>query len=90
MMEMEDPFDYQKPDWLIEKEREKRREARAKKLGRPVGKWGGYRKGSGKKRKREFDFMVGIDVTRIQQKILEDMGQGSLQQGIQALINEHC
>ena len=54
-MEMEDPFVYQKPEWLLEMEREKRRAARAKRLGRAIGSHGGSRKGAGRKRERPYD-----------------------------------
>ena len=48
-MEIEDPFVYTKPEWLKELQREKRRAARAKRLNRVIGKWGGSRKGAGRK-----------------------------------------
>ena len=88
-MELEDPFDYKKPDWLVEKEREKRRAARSRRLGRPIGEWGGRRKGAGRKRERQYDHMVGINVNRVQEQILRDMGNGDLSAGVIALINEH-
>ena len=87
-MELEDPFVYVKPDWLKEIEREKRRAARAKRLGRPIGKWGGRRKGAGVKKTRDWTHEVKLNLTRIQVQILEDMGKGVLRDGIQALINE--
>ena len=89
MIELEDPFDYKKPEWLAEKEREKRRAARARRLGRPIGKWGGSRKGSGRKRVRVYDHMVGVNINRVQEQILREMGDGDLSAGIMALINEH-
>lgn len=89
MIELEDPFQYEKPQWLVEKEREQRRAARARRLGRPVGKWGGARKGAGRKRLRVYDYMVGININRIQEQVLRDMGNGDLSAGVVALINEH-
>ena len=89
MIEFEDPFQYEKPQWIVEKEREKRRAARARRLGRPIGKWGGYRKGAGRKRERKYDHMVGININRIQEQILREMGNGDLSAGVVALINEH-
>ena len=88
-MELEDPFVYVKPDWLKEIEREKRRAARSKRLGRPIGTWGGRRKGAGNKKTRDWTHEVKVNLTRIQTQILEDMGKGVLRDGIQALINEH-
>ena len=88
-MEMEDPFAYQKPEWILEMERDKRRAARAKRLGRAIGSHGGSRKGAGRKRERPYDSIVYIDHTRIQYQILMDMGKGDLSAGVQALIDEH-
>jgi len=88
-MELEDPFVYVKPDWLKEIEREKRRAARSKRLGRPIGTWGGRRKGAGNKKTRDWTHEVKVNLSRIQTQILEDMGKGVLRDGIQALINEH-
>jgi hypothetical protein len=87
-MELEDPFVYEKPDFIKEIEREKRREARSKRLGRPIGTWGGRRKGAGTKKTRDYTHEVRLNLTRIQVQILEDMGKGILRDGIQALINE--
>lgn len=89
MIELEDPFQYEKPQWLVEKEREKRRAARARRLGRPIGQWGGSRKGAGRKRERIYDHMVGININRVQEQILREMGNGDLSSGVVALINEH-
>ena len=75
-MELEDPFVYTKPEWLKLIQREKRRAARAKRLNRPIGKHGGYRKGAGRKRERPYDSQVYINHTRIQHQILMDMGNG--------------
>lgn len=89
MIELEDPFQYEKPQWLVEKEREKRRAARARRLGRPIGKWGGYRKGAGRKRERAYDHMVGININRVQEQVLREMGNGDLSAGVVALINQY-
>jgi hypothetical protein len=88
-MEIEDPFVYTKPEWLKELQREKRRAARAKRLNRVIGKWGGSRKGAGRKRERPYDAMVYINHTRIQLQILLDMGNGDLNAGVQKLIDEN-
>ena len=89
MKEIDDPFQYDKPDWLIEKEREIKREKRAKALGRPIGKWGGHRPGAGRPRVREFDHLVGISMTNVQKLILMEMGKGNLADGVNALIKEY-
>ena len=88
-MELEDPFVYEKPEFIKQIEREKRRAARAKRLGRPVGTWGGRRKGAGVKKTRDYTHEVRLNLSRIQVQILEDMGKGKIRDGIQALINEH-
>jgi hypothetical protein len=87
MMELEDPFDYQKPKWLVLEEREKRRAARAKRLGRPIGTWGGNRKGAGERYKKPYDSKVYIKHTRIQHSLLLDLGNGDLNAGVQKLID---
>jgi hypothetical protein len=87
-MELEDPFVYEKPEFLKEIEREKRRAARSKRLGRPIGTWGGKRKGAGTKKTKDYTHEVRLNLSRIQVQILEDMGKGVLKDGIQALINE--
>jgi hypothetical protein len=87
MMELEDPFDYQKPKWLVLEEREKRRAARAKRLGRPIGTWGGNRKGAGERYKKPYDSKVFINHTRIQHSLLLDLGNGDLNAGVQKLID---
>jgi len=86
---LEDQFVYEKPEWLILKEREIRREKREKKLGRPVGLWGGSRVGAGRPKVRLFDYMVGINVSSLQYKMLMEMGNGDLSNGIDALIKEY-
>jgi hypothetical protein len=87
MMELEDPFDYKKPQWLVLEEREKRRAARAKRLGRPIGTWGGNRKGAGERYKKPYDSKVYIKHTRIQHSLLLDLGNGDLNAGVQKLID---
>lgn len=86
---MESPFDYdnKKPDWVIEIEREKRRAYRAKRLGRPIGKHGGYRPGAGRPKVKKYTDEVKVNLTKIQRMLLEDMG--GVEIGIQKLIEEH-
>ena len=56
MKVIDDPFDYPEPfkpsqtPEKLELKAEKRRAYRAKRLGRPIGRHGGYRKGAGRKR----------------------------------------
>jgi hypothetical protein len=87
-MEFDNPFEYKKPEWLVLEEREKRREARAKRLGRTIGNWGGRRKGAGKKRERPYDAKVYINHTRMQYLLLMDLGEGDLSAGVQKLIDQ--
>jgi len=88
-MEMDDPFVYEKPEFIKQIEREKRRAARARRLGRPIGSWGGRRKGAGAKKVRDWTHEIRLNLTRIQVQILEDMGNGDIRAGLQALISEH-
>ena len=62
---------------------------REKKLGRTVGKWGGRRTGAGRPKVRIFDYMVGINITNLQYKMLMEMGKGDLSNGVNALIKEY-
>ena len=86
---IENLFAYEKPEWLILKQREARRAQREKKLGRTVGKWGGRRAGAGRPMVREFDYTVGINISSLQYKMLMEMGNGNLGDGVVALIKEH-
>ena len=84
---MENPFEYKKPEWLIQIEREKRRAYREKKLGRPLGQHGGYRPGAGRKRKKQWTEQVKVNLTRLQKMLLDEMG--GVEAGIQKLIDQH-
>lgn len=96
MKTFDDPFQYPEPfkaSELPEKKEQalnKRREYRAKKLGRPIGKHGGYRPGAGRPRVRNYTHMVPVLLDRIQIKLLEDLGQGDLYKGIQQAIERYC
>lgn len=92
---LDDPFDYPEPfkppitEDKKEEIREKRRAYRAKKLGRPIGKHGGYRKGAGRKRTRTWTNRVYLVLDRIQIKILMEMGNGNISNGVQKMIERH-
>ena len=87
--EMEDPFDYKKPEFIVQKEREERSEKREKRLGRKVGSWGGRRPGAGRKKLRPWTHSVQLVLTPVQEKVLKEMGDGKLAVGIEKLISEH-
>ena len=95
MQVFDDPFNYPAPfkppktEEQIEDLREKRRAYRAKKLGRPIGKHGGYRKGAGRPRVREWTHKVYLELDRIQVKLLEDIGGGDIHKGVQSLIERN-
>lgn len=89
IQQIEDPFDYQKPEWLKKKESEARRERRDKRLGRKSGTWGGYRPGAGRPRIRPWTHSVNLVLTNLQVKVLEEMGEGNLAIGIEKLIQEN-
>lgn len=88
MSEIEDPFVYEKPEWLILYEREKRKQQREKRIGRPVGTWGGKREGAGLRKKKEYTHMARLTITNVQQQILSDMGKGDWEAGLNKLIDE--
>lgn len=95
MKTFDSPFDYPeefKPSVSEEQKeeiREKRRAYRAKKLGRPLGNHGGYRKGAGRKRIREWSHRAYLNLDRIQVKLLEDLGNGDLSSGVQQLVEKY-
>jgi hypothetical protein len=72
--------------WEIMEQR--RKEALSKKLGRPVGTWGGKRKGAGKPRTLTYNTVAKLELNSIQKKVLTEMGDGSIDKGIEKLINE--
>jgi len=84
-----EPFKPPKTEEQKEDLREKRRAYRAKKLGRPIGKHGGYRKGAGRKRTREWTHRAYLNLDRIQVKLLEDLGNGDLSNGVQHLVEKY-
>ena len=88
---MEDVFEYPEgpPEWYKQLQREKRRAYRAKKLGRSIGSWGGYRKGAGRPREKDYNQTVNLMLNNIQKTALEEMGDGSLRKGIEALIAKY-
>jgi hypothetical protein len=89
---LDDPFDYPEPfkaSKLPERQdelAERRRQKRAQKLGRPIGKHGGYRPGAGRKKTRNYTHIAYIKLDNIQVKLLEDLGKGDLHHGIQQAI----
>ena len=89
MSEIEDPFVYEKPEWLVLYEREKRKKQREKRIGRSVGTWGGKRDGAGLKKKKEYTHLARLNMTNVQCQILSDMGNGDWETGLNKLINEH-
>ena len=95
MKTIDDPFNYPEPfkppvaEDKKEELREKRRQKRAEKLGRPIGKHGGYRKGAGRPRQREWSHRVYINVDNIQVKLLEDLGDGDIHNGVQKLVERY-
>ena len=88
MSEIEDPFVYVKPDWLVLHEREHRRKLKEARTGKPVGQWGGKREGAGLKKKKEYTHIAKLNITNVQYQILSDMGQGDFEKGLNKLIDE--
>jgi predicted ArsR family transcriptional regulator len=73
--------------WEIMERR--RKEELSKKMGRPVGTWGGKRKGAGKPRTLTYNTVAKLELNSVQKKVLTEMGNGILDAGIEKLINEH-
>jgi hypothetical protein len=89
MATIESPFNYPEgPDWLIDKKRQKRREKRAAKLGRPVGEWGGKRQGAGRPREKTPE-TFRLQLNNVQRLNLEELGNGVITNGIQKLIDKY-
>ena len=90
MSTFDDPFDYpdKPPEWFVELERSKRRACRSKRLGRPIGSWGGRRAGAGRP-KEKTEEPATFMLNPIQRKMLAEMGDGDINKGIQALIDQH-
>ena len=89
MATIENPFVYPNgPEWLIDKKRQKRREKRAAKLGRPVGEWGGKRQGAGRP-KEKIPETFRLHLNNVQRLNLEELGNGVIANGIQKLIDKY-
>jgi hypothetical protein len=89
MSTIESPFNYPEgPDWLIDKKRQKRRDKRAAKLGRPVGEWGGKRQGAGRPREKTPE-TFRLQLNNVQRLNLEELGNGVITNGIQKLIDKY-
>jgi hypothetical protein len=67
---------------------QRRKDALSQKLGRPIGTWGGKRKGAGKPRQLTYNTVAKLELNTIQKKMLKEMGDGDLDKGIEKLINE--
>jgi hypothetical protein len=87
---LENPFKYpdKPPEWIVSKKQQQRRKYREKKLGRPLGEWGGKRAGAGRPRQKTKEFFQ-LKINNIQRLNLEEMGDGDLTKGIQKLIDMH-
>ena len=90
MATIDSPFVYPEgtPQWKKERIREYRRQWWAKKLGREIGEWGGKREGAGRpKNKVQENF--NLNLNNIQRMNLKEIGDGSIERGIQRLIDRH-
>jgi hypothetical protein len=56
--------------WEIMEQR--RKEALSKKLGRPIGTWGGKRKGAGKPRTLTYNTVAKLELNSIQKKVFKE------------------
>jgi hypothetical protein len=90
MATIDSPFIYPEgtPQWKKERKREYRRQWWAKKLGREIGEWGGKREGAGRpKNKVQENF--NLNLNNIQRMNLKEIGDGSIERGIQRLIDKN-
>ena len=90
MATIDSPFVYPEgtPQWKKERKREYRRQWWAKKLDREIGEWGGKREGAGRpKNKVQENF--NLNLNNIQRMNLKEIGDGSIERGIQRLIDKH-
>lgn len=90
MATIDSPFVYPEgtPQWKKERKREYRRQWWAKKLGREIGEWGGKREGAGRpKSKVQENF--NLNLNNIQRMNLKEIGDGSIERGIQRLIDKN-
>jgi len=90
MATIDSPFVYPEgtPQWKKERKREYRRQWWAKKLGTEIGEWGGKREGAGRpKNKVQENF--NLNLNNIQRMNLKEIGDGSIERGIQRLIDKH-
>ena len=90
MATIDSPFVYPEgtPQWKKERKREFRRQWWAKKLGREIGEWGGKREGAGRpKNKVQENF--NLNLNNIQRMNLKEIGDGSIERGIQRLIDKN-
>ena len=90
MATIDSPFIYPigTPQWKKERKREYRRQWWAKKLGREIGEWGGKREGAGRpKNKVQENF--NLNLNNIQRMNLKEIGDGSIERGIQRLIDKN-
>lgn len=81
------------PEWrlqqIYDQMVEEKRRNREKKLGRPVLSWGGKRPGAGRKKQIRSVVNFSLELNKVQQKVLAEMGEGSIDKGILKLINEN-
>lgn len=94
-MELENPFeDYNRPnEWLKAIKREQSKKARERRLGRPLGTWGGKRSGAGRKPqigpKPTHNYEAKLNLNNIQRESLAELGNGDIDKGIQSFIDKH-
>ena len=92
MSTLEDPFSQypdRPPDWFTELKRSKQRAKRSEKLGRPIGSWGGSRKGAGRPKTKTDENPFNLVLNSLQRKSLLELGNGDLNKGIQVLIDQN-
>lgn len=73
------------PQWMRDQIREA---AKQRRLSEGLNTWGGKREGSG--RKKQYNRLtIVVKFNRIQRLNLEELGEGDVEKGVQALIDKH-
>lgn len=89
MKYLDDPFDYPDEKEAQELVRLRKRALLEQKLGVALPTWGGARKGAGRKRGPNRMHFFKIRLDNIQEKLLAELGDGDIRQGLIKLIERN-
>ena len=89
MKTFEDPFEYPTEEEAQALVRLRKRALIEEKTGIPLPTWGGARKGAGRKRGPNRMHFFKIRLDNIQEKLLAELGDGDIRQGLIKLIERN-